>query len=55
MPYRMAFNEFEDLMDDDGKVTRDIHIKVKLCISNDRATLDFSDAHAQVGGSINAV
>ena len=47
--------EFEDIMDDDGKGTKDIKIKVSLCIKHDRATLDFAGTHAQVTGSINAV
>ncbi len=47
--------EFEDKMDDDGKGTKDINIKVILTIKGDTASLDFTDSHAQVTGSINAV
>ena len=47
--------EFEDRLDDDGKGTRDIHINVVLTIKGDTASLDFSNSHAQVTGSVNAV
>lgn len=47
--------EFEDKLDDDGKGTCDINIKVALTISGDTASLDFTDSHPQVTGSVNAV
>ena len=46
---------FEDRLDDDGKGTCDIEIKVRLTVKGDTASLDFSNSHPQVTGSINAV
>jgi N-methylhydantoinase B len=46
---------FEDFMDDDGLSDDPVKIKVLLQVKGDEVTLDFSESHAQVKGSINAV
>jgi len=46
---------FEDFMDDDGLADEPVKIKVIVQVKGDEATLDFSESHAQVKGSINAV
>ena len=46
---------FEDMLEDDGKGTRGIGIKVVITIENDAADISFIDSHKQVKGSINAV
>ncbi len=46
---------FEEYMDDDGFDTKEININARINITNDEVIVDFSDSHAQVKGSINAV
>ena len=46
---------FEDFMDDDGLSDDPVKIKVFIQVRGDEVTLDFSESHAQVKGSINAV
>ena len=46
---------FEDRMDDDGKGTEDIAIRVAVEIRGDRAVVDFTGSAPQVPGSVNAV
>ncbi len=46
---------FEDFMDDDGLSEEPVKIKVVVQVKGDEVTLDFSESHAQVKGSINAV
>jgi N-methylhydantoinase B len=45
----------EDLLDDDGAGTTDIAIRLKLTVSRDGLTFDFSDSDPQVRGGVNAV
>jgi N-methylhydantoinase B len=45
----------EDLLDDDGAGTSDIEIRLKLDVSRDRLTFDFSVSDPQVRGCVNAV
>jgi N-methylhydantoinase B len=47
--------EFEDFMDDDGLGDEPVKIKVVVQVKGDEVTLDFSESHEQVKGSINAV
>jgi len=44
---------FTDLLDDDGAGTLDLPIRVRLDISGDGATVDFSGTHPQVRGNVN--
>lgn len=46
---------FEDFMDDDGLGNEPVKIKVVVEVRGDTVTLDFSESHEQVKGSINAV
>lgn len=46
---------FEDFLDDDGAGEQDIRIRVKIAVRGSEATLDFSESHDQVPGSVNAV
>ncbi len=45
--------QFTDYMDDDGQGNRDIKIQLKLIISNDNVTADFTGTSSQVDGNIN--
>jgi N-methylhydantoinase B len=47
--------EAEDFLDNDGISDNPIAIRVKICISGDKARIDFSASDAQVEGSVNAV
>jgi len=44
---------FEDVMDDDGVATEDIHIKLEVSKRDDAIFFDFSGSHPQVTGNIN--
>lgn len=46
---------FEDVLDDDGLGRENIAIRVRIEISGEAATVDFSDSDPQVRGSVNAV
>ncbi|MES9939818.1 MAG: hydantoinase B/oxoprolinase family protein [Candidatus Thiodiazotropha sp. 6PLUC2] len=45
---------FEDLMDDDGQGNRDIPIRVRLVVEQQRLVVDFTGSAMQVEGNINA-
>jgi N-methylhydantoinase B len=45
--------EFEDLMDDDGQGNRDIRLHVRVTLSAERISVDFSGTDRQVQGNIN--
>jgi N-methylhydantoinase B len=45
----------DEVMDDDGAGTTDIRLRLKLTVSRDGLTFDFSDSDAQVRGGVNAV
>ncbi|MCA8911114.1 MAG: hydantoinase B/oxoprolinase family protein, partial [Planctomycetes bacterium] len=45
----------EEVMDDDGAGTTDICVRLKLTVSRDGLTFDFSDSDPQVRGGVNAV
>lgn len=47
--------EFSDYMEDDGVSSKDIEIKLKLKIEEDKITFDFSESSPQTLGGINAV
>ena len=47
--------EYQDSLDDDGLTPEPVNIRVKVTISGDGATVDFSGTDAQRKGSINAV
>ncbi|HEV8587358.1 MAG TPA: hydantoinase B/oxoprolinase family protein, partial [Pyrinomonadaceae bacterium] len=47
--------EAEDALDDDGISENEIPIRVRVTISGDEATVDFTGSSSQVVGSINAV
>ena len=49
-----SFNA-SDQLDDDGAGTSDIPIRVKLTVTRNKLTFDFSESAAQVRGGVNAV
>jgi len=46
---------FEDVLDGDGITPGPLHLRVRLRIAGEEATLDFSDCAPQATGSVNAV
>jgi N-methylhydantoinase B len=47
--------EAEDALDDDGIDDRPVHLKVRVVIRGERASIDFTGSAPQVTGAINAV
>jgi N-methylhydantoinase B len=47
--------EAEDSLDDDGIEDRPVHIRVRITIKGERASIDFTGSQSQVTGAINAV
>ncbi|RMG58959.1 MAG: hydantoinase B/oxoprolinase family protein [Deltaproteobacteria bacterium] len=47
--------EFEDYMDDDGITDDPVRIRVKITVSGDEMTVDFTGSSPQVQGSVNSV
>ena len=47
--------EAEDSLDDDGIDDRPVHIRVRITIKGERASIDFTGSASQVTGAINAV
>ncbi len=45
----------EDALDDDGIVDKEIPIRVRITIKDDRALVDFTGSSPQVAGAVNAV
>ena len=47
--------EFDDVLDDDGRGTKDVHIEVAATIDGDSISVDYAGTAAQTEGAINAV